>query len=179
MPITRPLAAAIAVALTLGVVAESADARPRPRRAKRFVANKTFGLGLMIGAPTGLSGKYFYGRDKAIDFGVGAFRYYRGRDGLQIHVDHLWHPVTLASTEDFELPLYVGIGGRVFDFDDDNDRDGLALGVRAPVGISLDLNRTPIDIFFELALVADLFVDYDDRYGVDVNGALGLRFYLD
>ena len=102
-----------------------------------------------------------------------------GRDGLQIHVDHLWHPVTLASTEDFELPLYVGIGGRVFDFDDDNDRDGLALGLRAPIGLSLDLNRTPIDIFFELALVADLFVDYDDKYGVDVNGALGLRYYFD
>ncbi|MBK9029977.1 MAG: hypothetical protein IPL61_01340 [Myxococcales bacterium] len=178
MMIARPLGVALTTMLALGVAAESATARPRPRRAKHFEANKGFGLGIMLGAPTGLSGKYYYASDKAFDFGVGAFRYYRQRDGLQIHVDHLWHPVSLVSNADFEMPLYLGVGFRLFDFNDDVNHDGTAIGLRAPIGVAFDLNRTPIDIFVELALVVDLFVGYDDRYGADLNGAVGFRFYF-
>ena len=178
MTFARPLGVALAAVLVLTAATESADARPRARRAKRFEANKGFGLGLMLGAPSGLSGKYFYASDKAFDFGLGAIRYYRRRDGLQLHVDHLWHPVTLVSNADFELPLYFGLGFRLFDFNDDNDADGTAIGLRVPIGIAFDLNRTPLDIFFELAFVADLFVDYDDRYDADLNGAIGFRFYF-
>jgi hypothetical protein len=88
----------VSVVLALGVgSADLADARPRPRAGKSFEANKTFGLGLMLGAPSGLSGKYFLSSDNALDFGVGAIGYYRGRSGLHLHLDYLWHPVSLAS----------------------------------------------------------------------------------
>lgn len=169
--------------LALAVVADSADARPRPgrSRAKRFEANKGLGLGIMLGAPTGFSGKYFYAGDKAFDFGIGAMRYYRGRDGLHLHFDHLWHPLSIASTPSFELPLYLGIGARLFDFDDNdgNDFHGTAIGIRGPVGIAFDFNNVPLDIFFELALVMD-FINYDNDsdVDVDVNGAIGLRYYI-
>ena len=111
-------------------------------------------------------------------FGVGAIRYYRERDGLHLHVDHLWHPVSLLSDRAFELPVYLGLGVRVFDFDDDREDHGLAVGARAPLGIAFDFNNVPLDLFVELALVVDLFVDYGDRYGADVNGAVGLRYYF-
>ncbi len=59
--------------------------------------------------------------------------------------------------------------------------------MRAPIGISFDLNRTPLDIFVELALVGDVLIDRDDRVdgfdhtdGIffDVNAAVGLRYYF-
>jgi hypothetical protein len=147
--------------------------------ADRYSARKRFGLGIMLGAPTGLSGKYFLGRDTAIDFGVGVIRYYRHRrSNLHLHADFLWHPVNLVAAEPFDLPLYFGIGARVWDFDDDNDRDGFGLGVRVPVGIAFDFRKVPLDVFIELALVVDLFFDYDDDYAGDINGAVGVRFWF-
>lgn len=169
-----------ALAMSLGALVTQAEARPRPSGGSNFQANKTFGLGIMLGAPTGLSGKYFLGPDRALDFGVGFINYYRGRDGLHLHMDYLFHPVSLVSVPEFELPLYFGIGGRFFSFDDnDNDDvDNFAFGVRAPIGISFDLTRTPIDIFFELALVIDFFSGYRDNVGTDLNGAIGFRYYF-
>ncbi len=171
------LAAMIATTI---VEVPSAEARPRPSGGKKFVANKTFGLGIMLGAPTGLSGKYFLSSDRAIDFGIGGITRYRDRNGLHLHLDYLFHPVSLVSVPEFELPLYVGIGGRLFSFDyGPNDNDAFALGVRAPIGIAFDLTNVPLDIFLELALVLDFFNDYyDDRVGVDLNGAFGVRYYF-
>jgi hypothetical protein len=170
----------LSLVLTLGasaLTARSAAARPRPSGGRAFVANKEFGLGLMLGAPTGLSGKYFLSGDRALDFGVGVIGYYRGRDGLHLHMDYLWHPVSLVSVPEFELPLYFGIGGRFFDFEDDT-YDAFAFGVRAPIGISFDLTNVPLDIFLELALVVDFFSGYRDDIGADLNGAVGLRYYF-
>src|SRR5688572_11947699 len=104
---TRLFAMLCASAIALGALAETADARPRPAgrtKARKFEANKGFGLGIMLGAPSGLSGKYFYAADKAFDFGLGAIGYYRGRDGIHLHFDHLWHPLSFVSTPAFELP---------------------------------------------------------------------------
>jgi len=57
-----------------------------------------------------------------------------------------------------------------------------ALGVRGPLGLALDFNNVPLDVFFEVALVLDFLVDHDSRYDngvyVDVNGAFGIRYYF-
>jgi hypothetical protein len=166
------LGAALAVVC---MAAPAAEARPRPQ-ASSFSANKTFGLGIMIGAPTAISGKYYLGADTAVDFGVGVIRGFR-RDGLHLHADFLWHPATLVTAEPFVMPFYLGIGGRIADFEDDIDDDGdINLGVRAPVGLMLDFNNVPLDVFFELALVID-FIGYDG-VDADFNGALGVRYYF-
>jgi hypothetical protein len=183
----RVLLAAAAAVLALIAAAPAAEARPRPQQMERFSSNKTFGIGLMLGAPTGLSGKYFLGPDTALDFGIGAIGVYRHRDGLHLHGDFLWHPVNLVKTDPFWLPLYFGIGGRIFFFDDyyyDNDRNeihdgGVAFGVRAPLGIDMDFNDIPLDVFFELALVVDFFAGYEDTIGVDLNGAIGVRYWFE
>jgi len=184
------LSLSLAALALVAITASEADARPRPaRRKSNFVANKGFGLGIMLGSPTGLSGKYFLGPSTAIDFGLGGIGCCRGRRGVTAHADFLWHPVSLISDKAVELPLYVGIGGRVYDYEwkhNDHYHDGGALGLRAPLGISFDLNRTPIDIFVELALVADFIYDdsdpndnfdHDGVY-VDIDGAFGVRYYF-
>ena len=170
----------LVMTLAAGLAASgSAEARPRPRSRSNFEANKTFGLGLMLGAPTGLSGKYYLGSDRALDFGIGVLGGYGRRDGLHLHMDYLWHPVSLVSDPAFELPIYFGLGARIFDFnDDDYDDDGFAFGLRAPLGIAFDFTNTPIDIFFEVALVIDFYSGYRDNVGADLNGAIGLRYYF-
>jgi len=156
-----------------------AVARPRPTGGKRFTANKTFGLGVMVGAPSGLSGKYFLGANTAFDFGVGIISHYRHRHGnIHAHADFLWHPVSLVSARAFELPLYFGLGARIWDFRDDDDVDGFGLGARVPLGVAFDFNNVPLDVFIELAVVIDLFFDYRDDYAGDVNGAVGIRYYF-
>ena len=191
----KPVLAIVLAAAALVALAPEADARPRPagRHKSNFQANKTFGLGIMLGAPTGLSGKYFLGPSTAIDFGIGAIGGYGRRDGLHLHADYLWHPLSLVSAEPFELPLYFGIGGRFWSYDYCHDHggghchDGGALGVRAPIGIAFDFNNVPLDIFVELALVLDfLYDDHDhfddgddfDGFDAEINGAFGIRYYF-
>jgi opacity protein-like surface antigen len=177
----KQIMAAIAAITLVTIAAPDADARPRPSRASRFSANKTFGAGIMLGEPSGLSAKYFLGQDTALDFGLGAYRYYRHRSGFDLHADFLFHPVNLVHTEPFELPLYFGLGARLLDFDlndDARDDHGFALGVRVPLGIAFDFNNVPLDVFIELAVVIDFFFDYYDDYGGDVNGAVGVRYYF-
>jgi hypothetical protein len=153
-----------------------------------FEANKTFGLGLELGEPTGLNGKYFLSPSGALDFGVGyIYGYYYYGDGIHIYGDYLWHPVSLVSAQAFELPFYIGVGGRFWDFrycyQRVCDYGGSALGVRVPVGISFDFNDVPLDIFIQLVPVLD-FVngDYYDRYrdrahlGIDLS--VGIRFWF-
>jgi hypothetical protein len=156
-----------------------------------------FGLGLMIGNPTGLSGKWYLNKPFALQAGLGYvdddFDDGGDDDGFHLHVDVVWHPRVLARTPDFTLPFYFGVGGRILDDDDryvcgpggerctDNDT---YLGVRVPVGLLMDFNKVPLDIFLELALVVD-FVEFDDDDFDDdnhdrahMNLALGARYYF-
>lgn len=165
---------AIAVGTILLTTVPAAEARPRPR-ASKFEANKSFGLGIMLGAPTAISGKYFLSSDTAIDFGVGAYYRYRDRDGLHLHADFLWHPAVLTKAEAFWLPIYFGVGGRYLDHNDHGH-----LGVRVPVGLAFDFTNVPLDVFLELAVVIDLLFgdggegDFDGDFG----GAVGIRYWF-
>jgi hypothetical protein len=171
----RAVLVTLAAAVVLAATLSTAEARARPSRGARFEANKTFGLGLMLGAPTAVCGKLFLGPDTALDFGVGAYYHWRDRDGLHVHGDFLWHPVVLARTPDFWLPLYFGVGLRFLDLSD-NNRDS-HVGVRVPVGLSFDFENLPLDIFLEVALVLDILVDNDNDRG-DFAGAFGARYWF-
>ena len=176
------LAPALVLLVGLGLSAEAGAARgPRP-----------FGLGVQIGAPTGLSAKLYLDRPFALQMGVGWVDDFDNEDGLHLHLDFIWHPAVLARGRDLTLPFYVGVGGRILshhyhyraggvDYTDDDAH----LGVRVPVGLLLDFNRVPIDVFLELALVVD-FLYFDEDYGplhhdhdrIDLNGGIGIRYYF-
>lgn len=153
-----------------------------------FEANKTFGIGLELGEPSGLTGKVFVSDNAALDFGVGyIYRHYYYGDGLHLYGDVLFHPVSLASAEPFELPLYIGFGFRFWDFDYCYERvctyGGSAVGLRVPIGLSFDFNNVPIEIFMQLVPVVDfLYGDYYDRYRdrahAGIDGSVGFRFYF-
>ena len=185
---------ALSVILAGVLAANDADARPKPRGfsgQKSFEANKTFGLGLELGEPTGLNGKYFLSPSGAIDFGVGAiYGHYYGGDGIHLYVDYLWHPLSLTSQPAFELPFYIGVGGRFWDFDycRNGNRNcgygGSAFGIRVPVGLSFDFNNVPLDIFLQLIPVLDFYrgdyYDYyrDDRIHLGIDLTIGVRYWF-
>jgi hypothetical protein len=178
------------------------DGRPAPRGRGRgnhrrggnktsrgFETNKTFGLGLELGEPTGLNGKYFLSDAGALDFGVGwIYQHYYYGDGVNLYADYLFHPASLVSAEAFELPFYIGIGLRYWSFDycdvnPDICYRGSSIGVRIPVGISFDFNNAPLDIFLQLVPVIDFASgDYYDRYRdrshVGIDFSAGIRFWF-
>jgi hypothetical protein len=175
------MAVALAAALVCTTSVARAD-RHRSFGSGGFASNGTFGLGFEIGEPTGLNGKYFMQPDRAIDFGIGAiYRDYRGGDGFHLYADYLWHPTTLVRAEAFQMPFYVGIGGRFWRFCDGcvNGADASALGVRVPFGISFDFNDVPLDVFVQLVVVADVFIDYPNHsFGPGVDGGVGIRYWF-
>jgi hypothetical protein len=171
--------------VALLLMTAAAEARPRPGGhlgGRAFEANKTFGLGLELGAPTGLTGKWFFAGDRAIDFGIGDIYNYFNRSGLHIYGDFLFHPTSLASTESFELPLYIGVGGRIWDFRDsgpDAPNDAFAFGVRVPIGVSLDFNALPLDLFLQFVPVLDFFSGYRAHsVYLDLDFSIGARYWF-
>lgn len=153
-----------------------------------FEANKTFGLGLELGEPFGLNGKYFLSDKAALDFGLGLIygHYYYG-DGVHIYGDFLYHPVSLAHANAFELPLYIGGGLRFWNFSYCYmglcDYHSSVFGIRVPIGISFDFNNTPLDIFIQLVPVFDfIYGDYYDHFrdrahiGIDLS--VGVRYWF-
>ena len=132
-----------------------------------------FGIGVIIGEPTGLSLKYWIDKDVAVD---GALAWsYSENNSLQLHGDYLIHDYDLL--EEDQWPVYYGIGARLKFKDDDgrgrNENHDM-FGIRFPLGITYLFDDEPLDLFFEVVPVLDLSPDLE----LDINAALGLRFYF-
>jgi hypothetical protein len=159
------------------VIAAVLAVAPRSARAQQPAEKGVLGAGLIVGEPTGVSGKYYLTDDRAIDLAIGGAVVGRG---LQVHGDFLWHPWVLDQEPSFALPLYLGIGGRILNHNagGSDDEDHVRIGVRAPVGILFDFTRVPLDVFAEVAGVLDYHTRGDDNFGVDFNAGIGARYYF-
>lgn len=133
----------------------------------------------MVGEPTGLSLKKWVGDGQAIDAGIGwSFSEY---ESFHFHMDYLFHHFGLleAGRRD-QLPVYIGIGGRIKLKDHDHhegkghDHDKTSFGVRVPLGISYLFADAPVDIFAELVPTFDFAPSTD----FDLSVAVGARYYF-
>lgn len=126
-----------------------------------------FGVGILIGEPTGICMKYFTTETRA--WTAAAAWSLSGNDkGAHFYADHLFHLSELASWEGGRSPFYAGIGGRVV------FRNKTTAGVRIPVGMAWVFDEAPFDIFLEVAPVMDLLPDTD----FSVAGGFGARFWF-
>lgn len=132
----------------------------------------SFGLGLILGEPSGMSFKYWMNDKYAIDGGV-AWSFI-DHDGLQIHADYLFHDYKLNNSE--QWPAYYGLGALLKFEKDEKRHDGdTVFGFRVPLGMSYFFeNKKPYEFFIEIAPILDLAPDVD----ISVNAAVGLRFYF-
>jgi hypothetical protein len=170
--------AAVAVSFT------AAHARPRPAGlgGHAFEANKTFGIGVEGPQPFGFNGKWFFNSTQAIDFGVGDDFVLGSRAGFHVYGDLLFHPLSLVSAPAFELPFYVGVGGRIWTFRD-SDRvgpnDATAFGFRVPLGVSFDFNNIPLDAFVQVVPTLDFFSGHPAHdVFVDFDVSVGARYWF-
>ena len=141
---------------------------------------RTFGLGLIIGEPTGISAKLWTSSINAFDFGLGwsmggdwignnYYGYHNRGSRIHFHMDYLWHSYdAIRSSERF--PLYYGIGGRINSGADYNS----SLAVRGVFGIAWLPHNTPIDVFLEL--VPSLQLTSTTGFGIDAG--FGARYFF-
>lgn len=124
------------------------------------------GVGLLLGAPTGMSMKYWVGPYTAWDAAIGV----RSED-LQVHTDYLWNPETFPL-EYGSLPIYLGMGVRLH-AKDDHDEDTV-FGIRLVGGASFHFPEHPIELFAEIAPS----VRVAPSLGGDVDAGIGVRYYF-
>ena len=140
---------------------------------------RKFGLGVIVGEPTGLSAKLWTTNTNALDFGLGWSLggsriagyngYYNSPDRIHFHMDYLWHSFdAIRSSERF--PLYYGVGGR---FTSGAGYDN-SVAVRGVFGIAWLPHNTPLDVFLEL--VPSLQLVSSSAFGLDAG--FGVRVFF-
>ena len=124
------------------------------------------GVGLIVGEPTGISGKYWTGSTTAFDAAL-AWSFV-DENAFQIHADYLFHNIRLITISEGKLPFYYGIGARLKTAND------IKLGVRVPLGSAYLFQNVPVDIFVEVVPILDLIPKTDFQ----INAALGARYFF-
>jgi len=144
--------------VALGIVLFSGIARSQ---------DKDFGLGIILGEPTGISAKKWLDDKSALD-GAVAWSLVTP-SSFHLHADYLYHDFNLFNVKKGKLPFYFGIGFRIRARGGDN-----RLGIRIPIGICYIFEQSPLDIFFELGPVLDLTPATKLR----LTSSVGIRYFF-
>ena len=124
------------------------------------------GLGIILGEPTGISFKMW--SSETVGFDAGAAWSFVDSSFFQIHGDMLFHNYNIFKVDTGKMSLFYGFGGRI-KFADDT-----IVSLRVPVGISYEFEKTPIELFLEVAPMLNLTPATE----VDIAGGIGFRYYF-
>ncbi len=136
-----------------------------------------FGVGVIIGEPTGVAWKYRTGGVNAVDGAIGL----SPGDRARFHVDYLWEK---HSFQEENLSLHYGAGlafgvgdSRALALENGDTyvfvRRDLGFAFRGVAGLTYTFPRSPFDAFVEIAPL--LIVTPAGGMGIDA--ALGVRIY--
>jgi len=129
-------------------------------------ASQQKGMGLIIGEPTGFSGKIWLKEKFAVDAAAG---WSVGKNGATyLHIDSLWHNRDFFQVSRGAMLLYYGVGGRFL------VKNSSVFGVRIPIGLSYEFDRAPIDVFVEAAPIMNLVPSTT----LDLSLAFGIRYFF-
>jgi hypothetical protein len=164
---------------TMALIASAAVATlaaPRVASAHQG-AGGNLGLGIGVGAPTGIS----------LEVGAGWWSSFELALGLDVfessggygHLVYKVNLTNLATGPTVRVPIYLGIGGYVYDHDR-SINDNAELGLRIPFGVNFDFQRSPLQLFAEIALGIPLRDAHDEAYARDpwVAGYGGFRLWF-
>lgn len=129
-------------------------------------AEEGFGIGIVLGTPSGVTGALPIGAHNAINAVVGYDL--RGDANLFLQGDYVWIQPGIIPVESGRVNLYYGPGAfaRLA-------KSGFA-GIRAVVGLDYRLEATPLQVFFEIGPGINVLPDTD----ANVGAGLGARFYF-
>lgn len=121
------------------------------------------GLGVVLGDPLGGTARYFVGRDRSVDLGIG----FSGDPAFTgDFAFHAWDLLPRPKTGD--LDAWVSAGVRVEAADD------AEFGVRTMLGASYWVQGRAIEVFATAGPVFRM----TPSGGVDADGGVGVRFYF-
>jgi hypothetical protein len=127
------------------------------------------GIGLMAGAPSGLTLKYWMNSVNALNLVIGGWSYYSGDyyAGPHFSLDYLWHSYRPfdSGPDGGRMPVYAGLGVQIASPD--------FSALRVPLGVTYLFNA-PFDVFAE---VSPTFL-FGPRAAVGVGVGIGGRFYF-
>jgi hypothetical protein len=134
---------------------------------------KTWGLGAVIGAPTGLSANYFLQESRTIHTTL-AYDL-QGNDHLQLASHYTWRRKDLRLP-DLTLGWFYGVGGRFalteHDHRHNHSSDKVALGPSGTIGVFHEFQQVPLEVFLKVNLTVNLIPDTD----ADTDLMLGLHY---
>lgn len=148
------------------------------------------GLGLMLGEPSGITGKYWLSRTNAVDLGMA----YSFNNYFAIMSDYLFHfPNAFSPTAKGDLKgqfvPFIGFGAILFvnsaasnsfpqnsnqHFFTDSNGNSAALGLRVPLGVEFLARKAPLGVYVEVDPGVGII---PDTFGF-VEAEIGARFYF-
>ena len=131
-----------------------------------------FGLGMAIGAPSGLTGRLWFGDWSAAQFSAGGDLGAFNSAALTADYVVVFRPFEVTDSA-YAIPLHIG-GGINLDLASQSGVSTVLLGPRAVFGASLMVPELPIDFYAELAPTI-YFIEY---IGWSIDGQIGVRQYF-
>ena len=144
-----------------------------------FSQDSGFGIGVILGEPTGISCKLWITAASAFDCGV-AWSFIRGENDIEqseegsllrlaFHVDYLFHFINVLEVPTGILAFYCGGGGRIKVLD-----TGVVIGIRIPLGMTYLFEKVPLDIFFEFVPIMEIYPGTIPTG----NGGIGIMYFF-
>ena len=138
-------------------------------------AQGSFGVGLILGEPTGISWKYKLNRRNAFDGAIGISPF----DRMRLQVDYLWMSRPFNDQSfifSYGVGMAVGFGeryvtGRRGVFGSFASDAGFA--ARVPLSLTYDIPRSPVELGFEIAPL----IIFGPNSGFGMDGGILIRFY--
>lgn len=132
-----------------------------------------FGLGVILGEPTGLCAAWRGSGDSTYDMAVA---WSVPDHKVHFHADYLHQLVSFRdpASPAVEFPVYVGVGPRVRLGDEFQDGSSSILALRLPVGLAIQGGKVPVEGFVEAVPVLVLYSDTR----LDFDAAIGVRVYF-
>lgn len=133
-------------------------------------AQEKFGLGVILGDPTGFSAKGKIGPEAWLDgvvtFSSGpASTYY-------LSSDYIKERPHLFRLDQQTVDLTYGIGLRIYESGKSNDRK-FHVGPKVPVGLSTKFRDPSVEIYVEASFIMDVAPSTSG----DVDGGIGFRYW--
>ena len=132
-----------------------------------FAKDRSIGVGIIIGQPTGLSLGYRISDENIMNFA--AAWSLEHNSSFLFQGDYIFKSNRYTNFHN-QLSLFYGVGAQLtLVFDD------FSLGARVPLGVIYQFDNSRFDVFFELAPVLQV-IPSTDFY---INGGLGVRYFFE
>lgn len=157
---------------TLGILIVAALSLHLPNaKAEYGPEEKQIGVGVYMGEPMGLTGKFYLAEKTALQ-GVAAWSFFD--EAFTVIGDFVFDVHDLAeSNSDYAMPVYVGVGAK-FVAENSNANNDSTFGLHVPIGIAWQSTDAPIEIAFEIA--PGLHLAPESKF--DINGGIAFRYYF-